>query len=216
LPYILSLLEAIVDPVTGARAYTVRWKVLNSALVGNVAQHRSRVYIVGLKNLNRDRIEFPWPEESPPPPLEHFLDPGSSKRLETYDNYPFPQGRLARSSVQQAIAKLEKKAREEGRRVESYPAVVDLECSSLNMAVGVCPCITRNRGGAHSFWLLQHGRRLTTSEMMRLQGFDPTTIHVNVSKTQMGHLLGNGFTCTVVERILRAAIEAAEMPGESP
>ena len=88
--------------------------------------------------------------------------------------------------------------------------MVDLECSSLNMAVGVCPCITRNRGGAHSSWLLQYGLRLTTSEMMRLQGLDPNTIHVNVSKTQMGHLLGNGFTRTVVERLLRAAIESSE------
>ena len=82
------------------------------------------------------------------------------------------------------------------------------------MSWGLAPCLTKTRGQSHAFWSMQHGRPLTVREMCRLQGLNPDWLNVNVSSKQMGGLLGNGFACTVLARIIAAAIEAVEGNSE--
>ena len=60
-----------------------------------------------------------------------------------------------------------------------------------------------------------HGRPLSIHELCRLQGLNSNEMKITVTKPQMGALLGNGFTCTVVARVMAAAIQAAENSRDS-
>ena len=90
-------------------------------------------------------------------------------------------------------------------------AEVDIQGSNSNVGIEYAPCLTRARGSALAFWSLQHARALTVSELMRLQGFDPGQLWLNVTPNQMGALLGNAFTGTVCAAVMDAALKAAEM-----
>eukprot|EP00969_Alexandrium_andersonii_P045847 2011808-Alexandrium_andersonii.AAC.1 len=57
---------------------------------------------------------------------------------------------------------------------------------------------------------MQHGRPLTMSELARLQGHDVRTMTVNVSESQLGGMLGNGFSVQVWREDFEAAKRAAE------
>ena len=98
------------------------------------------------------------------------------------------------------------------RSMANFPAVVDLHGASLNMGLDVSRCLTKARGGSQAFYSLQHARRLSVNEMCRLQGLDSRDMNINLTRRQMGHLLGNGFTCTVLARVLVSAIQAEEGP----
>eukprot|EP00959_Pyramimonas_sp_CCMP1952_P305869 6400598-Pyramimonas_sp.AAC.1 len=63
---------------------------------------------------------------------------------------------------------------------------------------------------------LQTAKRLSCKEMMRLQGFTTDEIagvdFSDVSNHTLGNMIGNGFAKTVVQRLLKASIDAAEKP----
>ena len=90
-------------------------------------------------------------------------------------------------------------------------AEVDTQGSLPNIGIEHAPCLTRTRGLSLAFWSLQHARALTASELMRIQGFDPSQLWLNISANQMGALLGNAFTGTVCAAVMDAALKAAEM-----
>ena len=55
--------------------------------------------------------------------------------------------------------------------------------------------------------------RLNVNELIRLQGMDTDRILRNVvTELQLGAMIGNGFTKTVVQRLLKSAMDAAEAP----
>ena len=73
---------------------------------------------------------------------------------------------------------------------------------------GWTPTLTRARGQSLAWWSLQHGRKLTITELMRVQGVPPDSVVMNVSPQQMGGLLGNAFTKPVMDRTIDQAIAA--------
>jgi len=73
----------------------------------------------------------------------------------------------------------------------------------------MCPCITVSRGGGH--WVTSRGRRTTKTEMMRLQGMDPTKFKVAVTETQLGKQLGNTMSVNVLERLFVRLLPAANL-----
>ena len=109
-----------------------------------------------------------------------------------------------------ALTRVIQVARRDHRSPADFPVVVDLQAPSLSMGWDVSPCLTKARGGSQAFFSLQHARRLSVNEMCRLQGLDSREMTINLSPVQMGHLLGNGFTCTVLARVLVSAIQAEE------
>eukprot|EP00959_Pyramimonas_sp_CCMP1952_P000573 10920-Pyramimonas_sp.AAC.1 len=81
---------------------------------------------------------------------------------------------------------------------EDVPVIVDTDGAKLNFKIDGAPCLTKARGGSRTFWSLQHGRYLTITEIMRLQGV-PTDIPVS-SERQLGMMLGNGFSVPVIRK----------------
>ena len=129
----------------------------------------------------------------------------------TYPNF-VNMSQTARKNLRMALTKVNQEAQSDpmGRSPADFPVVVDLQAPSLSMGWDVSPCLTKARGGSQAFFSLQHARRLSVNEMCRLQGLDSREMTINLSPVQMGHLLGNGFTCTVLARVLVSAIQAEE------
>lgn len=92
----------------------------------------------------------------------------------------------------------------------SYTVVVDLGGRREQVGWDVCHCLTRNRGSEDAFFSLQHQRFMSIRELGRLQGLCVDRMKINVSRAQIGAMLGNGFTSTVVARVVAAAIQSAE------
>ena len=206
---ILQLIAAIVDS-RGARVYSIFWKVLDSMLFGGVPQRRTRVWIVLVRRDGRPAIHFTWPEEIPCRHLDAMFDTGSEK-LFSYKDYDecIPKQKTAARNIVAALQHVKALALSEGCEPTKYAVIVDIGGSKPSWGVGHCPCITATRASSKAFWSLQHGRRLTISEMLRLQGFDPTKV-VRVGKdSAMGSRIGNSFTLTVLSRVMDAALSAA-------
>ena len=68
--------------------------------------------------------------------------------------------------------------------------------------------LARAWGSSLAWWSLQHGRKLTASELMRVQDVPPSSVVMNVSPQQMGALLGNAFTKPVIDRVIDHATAA--------
>ena len=190
-------------------AYYVDTQILNSAHVGDVPQRRERLYIVCIKIGSRSNpVRLTWPCATPTPPLSSIYD-NKATPLKSYANYPFPPSALGKRHVAKALLKVLEKSKNTGQPVTSFDVVVDIGSSSLNMAEGVTPTLTKSRASSGMFWSLNLGRALSLSEMIRLQGFNPSKLLLNISNSQVGARLGNAFTCTVFQKVLACAIEAA-------
>ena len=111
-----------------------------------------------------------------------------------------------------ALIRVNQVARRDPRSPADIPVVVDLQSGALNIGFDVSPCLTRARGQSRAFFSLQHARRLSMNELCRLQGLDSREMRISLTNAQMGSLLGNAFTCTVLARVLASAIQAEEGP----
>ena len=56
---------------------------------------------------------------------------------------------------------------------------------------------------------MHRNRRMTTGEMLKLQGISPGDVTVVVPGTEMGKQIGNAMSLDVVERVMRNALIAA-------
>eukprot|EP00919_Chromeraceae_sp_WS-2016_P079198 GHVR01187519.1.p1 GENE.GHVR01187519.1~~GHVR01187519.1.p1 ORF type:complete len:113 (-),score=12.03 GHVR01187519.1:258-596(-) len=91
-----------------------------------------------------------------------------------------------------------------------HDVIIDAGGTRDNFQIGHSPTLTRSRAGSFGSWALRLGRPLRLSELFRLQGLCPETKVVNISANAMAACLGNSFSLLVIERVLRAAIFAAE------
>ena len=146
----------------------------------------------------------------PCPALSTILD--DTEKLIDYRNYPFSKisSRTKRDNLKEAVRRVTAVARQESREPTELCVVADLAGSKVGMGWHHTPCLTKSHGLARAFWTIQHNRRLSVRELARIQGLDIDRMNVSVSCNQMGGLLGNGFTCTVMARVCAAAIQALE------
>ena len=115
-----------------------------------------------------------------------------------------------RRNLTKALAKVANYARTRGLDPTKVPVVADLGSSKVQVSFGQAPCLTRCRGQSFRLWSLQHARPLSLRELCRLQGLNLDEMVVTVGAKSMAGMLGNGFTCTVLARIVGGAIQAAE------
>ena len=169
---VLKELRDITD-LRDDRMYSIHWRLMNTKRVGGVPQSRDRLYIVLLQRNGEARVPFEWPEDCPSVTLASLMDRGST-RLSTYDRYPMPASKTARANIADAIKRVKDRAAREGKDPVSYNIIVDMCASKGHMMEDACPCITKARGGSLAFWSLPHGRALSASELVRLQGVDPS------------------------------------------
>lgn len=208
---VLEIVRAIIDPETNQQCYSTYWKLLDSKLHGGVPQHRERVYIVLIKRCGRPSVKFEWPPMKAPVTLSSIMDRGSAK-VKSYADYPLAKAgcKTRRQRLQEGLDRINKYAQENSKDPMSIACIVDTCGSKTNIGIECSPCITRSRGSQKAFWSLQHGRPLSSNELLRLQGFDPASVWVNVTDNQLGALVGNAFTLTVFKQVLVAALNAAE------
>ena len=59
------------------------------------------------------------------------------------------------------------------------------------------------------FWSLQHGRTLNLRELCNMQGLDVNEMNLEgTSCSALGAMLGNGFTCTMIARVLASGLQS--------
>jgi len=183
--------RAIMQALEALGKYNVYAKLLNTKEHG-IPQNRRRIYIVGIKK-RFDDGSFEFPEPVPRPSIELFLEP---RRPLKCTLPPESQG-TARSNVLSMLKEL----KANGCRPLKVPYIMDCDSSARRAKYlkDLSPCMTCSRNGGH--WVSSRGRRMTKTEMMRLQGIDPNTFRVAVSECQLGRQIGNAMSVNVLERL---------------
>jgi len=195
--------QEIMESLELLGTYNVQAKILDTKEHG-VPQSRRRIYFVGIKK-SCDRGTFEYPEPMPKPSIERFLQRRSGKVDET-QLPPVSQG-TARANVKRALKEL----KANGADPLNKPWIVDCDSSGPRMkyTLDVSPCLTCSRAGGH--WITNRGRRMTKTEMMRLQAMHTPAegFKVAVSDAQLGKQIGNAMSVNVLERLFVRLLPAA-------
>jgi len=173
------------------RGYYISYKVLNTAEITGIPQHRERIYIVCLKSkkiFDNFSLDFPKIEKKP---VSHFLESSVP------DKYYYTD----KSSTWELItANVVKK-----NTIYQYRRVYVRENKSSE-----CPTLTANMGGGgHNVPIILDDkgiRKLTPRECFNFQGFPSSYILPNLSDTNLYKLAGNAVSVPVVKLIANRII----------
>jgi len=201
--------KAILQSLEDLGVYNIYHQILDTKQHG-VPQSRRRIYMVGIKK-SCDRGNFSFPEPIEKPSIEAFLEPQRTKP--TMTTLPPVSSGTARANVIRALKEL----KEQGRDPLREPWVIDCDSSGPRMkyVFDVTPCMTCSRAAGH--WVTNRGRRMTKTEMLRLQGMKPEGegfVKV-VTDNQLGRQIGNAMSCNVLERLFVKLLPAAGLAQAS-
>lgn len=168
------------------RGYYIRCKVLDTAEITGIPQHRERIYIVCIKSkdvFDKFTLDFPIiPKSSISSLLEKSVD----------DKYYYTDKSSTWELVKNAVIKK--------NTVYQYRRVYVRENKSNE-----CPTLTANMGGGgHNVPLIVDDkgiRKLTPRECFNFQGFPSTYKLPQISDTNLYKLAGNAVSIPVVELI---------------
>ncbi|MDR1571119.1 MAG: DNA (cytosine-5-)-methyltransferase [Clostridiales Family XIII bacterium] len=170
--------------------YKVYWNVLN-ALDFGLPQKRERTVIVGF--LDND-VCFSFPTNKTTGRLEDILEPD-----EDVDAKFFASERIIEKRLEKHQSKF-------------FPSVWH-ENKSGNISSYPYSCALR-AGASYNYLLVNGRRRLTSREMLRLQGF-PDTFKIVCSDSQTRKQAGNAVPVNVIKAVLKDALHAeAEAEGQ--
>lgn len=185
----------------GARGYHVTHKVLNTAKITGVPQHRERIYIVGVRDktiLDSFTLTFPDVEKRSVSSLLDAVVP---------DKYYYREGTKAWTLVGPMEMKTD--------TVYQYRRVYVRENKS-----GECPTLTANMGaGGHNVPLVIDAtgkRKLTPRECFRFQGFPDSFVLPSLSDSKLYALAGNAVSLPVVELIASRLVPLLKIPSNVP
>ena len=187
-------------------SYNLYAKVLDSAKVGGVPQHRDRLYIIGILKSADDK-SFEFPEEFEHGGMASILE----KKRPNETQIPPASQSTARDNLLAAMKAIMKDC-----EPATHPCIIDLDSTKWNWRYDESLCLTRSRGLSGGFFVTNRGRRLTVNEQMRLQAYNPNRIDTCcISERQLAGAVGNSMTVSVVERILLRALPAAGLVRSS-
>ena len=195
--------------------YCVRAKLINTKQFG-IPQNRNRVYIVGIRHDVLKR-RFVWPSGyAQALPVSTF-----------YDRHP--DGSVKRNSQHERLtqATFKDNLKLAYKYFESHGILADDRHITINIG-GVpdrspkqtpphwvedsVPCLTATRASSRAFYNTFLRRRLSMSEMARLQGCPNfKDVFRTISISQRGRLLGNAMTIPVVMHICRELLLCTDM-----
>jgi len=196
-------MDDILKELNGLGDYNIQWKVLDTKEQG-IPQSRRRWYCIGIRK-DVDDGSFSFPEKIDCPNIDLLLEPRDPELAKS--GLPPTTNKTAWKNVNTALLKIARNGHD-GRKVTH---LVDCDSSPHRSIFrrNYCPCITVSRGAGH--WVTSRGRRTTKTEMMRLQGMDPTKFKVAVTETQLGKQLGNTMSLNVLERLFVRLLPAANL-----
>jgi len=188
--------------------YVVADKVLNSEEFGAPAV-RNRWFVVAIRRDSlRRKFAFPEPvgkhqKQTASDILDKFTRGDKSGRL--------PKHRAASARCKAAYRKAHD---EHDCNPLKTPVLVDIDCSPKfsTFGINIAKTLTRTRGIQGGPWVSTRGRRVTTNEMLRLQGFDPNAVDwkgARITKGQLGGMVGNAVTVQTVGHLLATAMYAS-------
>lgn len=164
--------------------YTVYYKVLNSLDFG-IPQKRERIYIVGFKH----PIQFNFPK-----PLGYYKP--LSEVLEKEEDVPASYF-LSEQMRQKRFSAL--------KTIPPQPSIWH-ENIGGNISPLPYSCALR-AGGSYNYLVVNGERRLTSREMLRLQGF-PDSFIINIPYSQARKVAGNSVSVPVIQAIAGKMIKA--------
>ena len=188
------------------RGYFIHYKVLNTAEITGIPQHRERIYIVCMKSkevYEKFSLEF---VKIPKQPVGSFFESAPSNLQNTTTSvidkkYYYTEKSSTWGLVKENITKKD--------TIYQYRRVYVRENKSNE-----CPTLTANMGsGGHNVPLILDDvgiRKLTPRECFNFQGF-PTTYNVpnkKISDANLYKLIGNAVSVPVVSLIAERLINA--------
>ncbi|CAK0830711.1 unnamed protein product [Prorocentrum cordatum] len=190
--------------------YEVFKNVLNAKHYG-LPQDRRRLIIVGIR---KDCIKrpFSWPTiNMKTPSVATILD----RHLPSDKPGRLPSKAREKERCQAAY----RKAHGDGHDARKVNIMVDVDASEKFQTFGVdiCKTLTRSRGGCGGPWASTRGRRLTTPELLRLQGFKPEDCpyqELGISERQVGLMAGNAVAVNMAGVVLQEALWSAGLVKE--
>lgn len=146
--------------------------------------------------------------------IDDFLEPALSGDLRC--NEPLsvvwpgrlPKGTTERDNVRFVLEKL--KADGIDGLKSRYVADIGGSRDRVVYMEGVSPCLTRSRASSGGHWLTWKQRKMTSSEVLALQGVPPGRIPAGVlSDRQLGAIAGNAVPVPLLRRVMKALFKAA-------
>lgn len=175
------------------RGYHICAKVLNTAKITSVSQHRERIYIVCVKSkelFDEFNLDFPSIEKRP---ITYFLENSNAHTATIIpDKYYYTDASSTWKLVQEGVTKKD--------TIYQYRRVYVRENKSNE-----CPTLTANMGsGGHNVPLVRDNkgiRKLTPRECFNFQGFPPTYKLPKIADCNLYKLAGNAVSVPVVKLI---------------
>ena len=171
-------------------------------------QARKRFYCVAIR-ADCARNPFKWPDKQPIVHTDSSLDPKSSSDVPGQ----LPTNDGSKDARNLAI-KTYKKSYSTGHDPRVVPVMVDIDATPRFGTYGInfARTLTRTLGGSGGPWVSSRGRCVSTTEMMKLQGYKETDIpwkDAGLTKRQVGQMLGNSVSVPLVGAILSSAMYSA-------
>ena len=144
-------------------------------------------------------------------PLKHILH----EKSKIVSSRP-PESATNRRNLKTAI----RQAKQKGYDPEVQNIFVDLDASErfASWRHDLCPCITRTRAASAGFYNTSRKRRISTAEMLKLQGIRPANMRGHgLSYGVLNAAVGNAMSACVLERLLpRIAYAIGCIPERMP
>ena len=176
--------DAIMGSLRSLGTHKVYDHVLDTIEQG-VPQSRKRLYIVGIRKDFHGFMDFKWPPPVDSLPLSAFLDTKKGKVAD------LPTTKTHTNNLERVVLRL----LDQGVDLTRGTVVVDVNVGLSRepvFAIDRMPCITRSRGAARGYFLVNKRRMTTPGELLRCQGFTEQFVMDGLSDNQVGAMAFKG------------------------
>jgi len=165
--------------------YSIKSKVLNSRIHGNIPQNRERIFIVGFLDKKKAK-SFEFPKEIKLTKNFRQFTANEAEDKYYYNNKPLYDRIKEDINSEETVYQWRRKYVRANKK-------------------GVCPTLTANMGlGGHNVPIIKNHkgiRKLTPKECFLLQGFPKNFKLPNLADSKLYHQAGNSVTVPVIRRI---------------